>query len=269
VNQRNYRVLAAALLALAVTWPFARHSTEPRPRPAGLGMEWPRVIDGESLRPLALSDVEARFAARFPGAIARFATDDATWILRRVERPTRMLHPAADCYRGLGYRVRNERLSVGLSGLQRCFIARATATSSGSASGSSMPTALSFTDTSAWYWSSLLGRSRGPWLATTRAAPARFLTCCRQASILRRDFPGAPPCTCSAGFRSCARLLCQRSVRPPMAAYAELQAARGKQAFGQYCVECHHGSLRGSAHGPALVGSAFAAHWNAKTTANW
>ena len=49
-------------------------------------------------------------------------------------------------------------------------------------------------------------------------------------------------------------------------AYTEPQAARGKQAFGQYCVECHHGSLRGSAHGPALVGSAFAAHWNAKTT---
>ena len=39
-------------------------------------------------------------------------------------------------------------------------------------------------------------------------------------------------------------------------AYTDAQAARGKQAFGQYCVECHHGSLRGSAHGPALVGSA-------------
>jgi alcohol dehydrogenase (cytochrome c) len=49
-------------------------------------------------------------------------------------------------------------------------------------------------------------------------------------------------------------------------AYTDAQAARGKQAFGQYCVECHHGSLRGSAHGPALVGSAFAAHWGAKTT---
>jgi alcohol dehydrogenase (cytochrome c) len=43
------------------------------------------------------------------------------------------------------------------------------------------------------------------------------------------------------------------------------QAERGKQAFDQYCVECHHATLRGSAHGPALVGPMFASHWGARS----
>jgi alcohol dehydrogenase (cytochrome c) len=43
--------------------------------------------------------------------------------------------------------------------------------------------------------------------------------------------------------------------------YTAAQAARGKQAFEQYCIECHHASLRGSAHGPALVGAPFISDW--------
>ena len=50
-----------------------------------------------------MSEVEQRFAARFPGAIARFSDGERVIVLRHVERPTRMLHPAADCFRGLGY----------------------------------------------------------------------------------------------------------------------------------------------------------------------
>ena len=172
IHGRNSRVFAAALLALAVTWPFARPAVEPEAASRHAGPEWPRVLDGEALRPLALSDVETRFAARFPGAIGRFAADDATWILRRVERPTRMLHPAADCYRGLGYTVRKERLSTGPSGLQRCFIAARDGQELRVCERIIDADGASFTDTSAWYWNSLLGRSRGPWLATTRATPA-------------------------------------------------------------------------------------------------
>ena len=84
-----------------------------------------------------------------------------------------MLHPAADCYRGLGY-CRARRASVDRTS-RVCSAAsspRATATSSRVCERIIDADGASFTDTSAWYWSSLLGRSRGPWLATTRAAPA-------------------------------------------------------------------------------------------------
>jgi hypothetical protein len=172
IHRRNSRVFAAALLALAVTWPLARQGSAPQLASRRASIEWPQVIDGETLRPMALSDVEARFAARFPGAIARFAADDATWILRRVERPTRMLHPATDCYRGLGYTVRNERLSAGRSGLQRCFIAARDGHELRVCERIIDADGASFTDTSAWYWNSVLGRSRGPWLATTHTASA-------------------------------------------------------------------------------------------------
>jgi hypothetical protein len=171
IRRRISRILAAALLALAVTWPLARDDAGLRARPPRPAAEWPHAIAGETLRPVALSDVEARFAARFPGVIGRFSSGDATWILRRVVAPTRMLHPAADCYRGLGYSIRDERLVQAPSGLERCFVA--------ARSGSALEVCErivaadggTFTDTSAWYWHAVLGRSRGPWLATTRATP--------------------------------------------------------------------------------------------------
>ena len=73
--------------------------------PAVASHEWPSEWDGAALRPLALSDVEQRFADRFPGAIGRMTDGTQTLVMREVSQPTRMLHPAADCYRALGYRI--------------------------------------------------------------------------------------------------------------------------------------------------------------------
>lgn len=165
------RGLAAALLALAFAWPFRPSAGDDATseRTSRGAVEWPRVVDGERLRPLASSEVERRFASRFPGAIGRFASADATWILRRVDRPTRMLHPAADCFRGLGYAIRNERLVAGPHGLARCFVATRDDGAISVCERIIDAEGRAFTDTSAWYWSSVLGRSRGPWFASTRA----------------------------------------------------------------------------------------------------
>jgi alcohol dehydrogenase (cytochrome c) len=43
--------------------------------------------------------------------------------------------------------------------------------------------------------------------------------------------------------------------------YDSAQVAAGKSAYDRYCVECHHGSLRGTGHGPALSGSEFVGKW--------
>ena len=132
--------------------------------------EWPRQWDGKPLRPLALSAVEKRFAERFPGRIARFGNGSKTLVLRDVEEPTRMLHPAADCYRGLGYRVDTAVLEHdGEQRLWRCFIADRDGQGQRVCEQILDADGQVFTDASAWYWTALLGQSRGPWRAVTRA----------------------------------------------------------------------------------------------------
>ena len=74
--------------------------------------ELPRTWQGVPVRPLALSAVEQRFADRFPGSIARLTDGRQIVVLREVAQPTRMLHPAADCFRALGYRIEGERLEL-------------------------------------------------------------------------------------------------------------------------------------------------------------
>ncbi len=166
-------VLAATLLIISISWPALPRGREDVSRASGIepAVEWPLVVEGERLRPLAMGDIERRFAARFPGAIGRFASEDATWILRRVDRPTRMLHPATDCFRAAGYSIRDEQLSLGSHGLRRCFKAENEGGQFLVCERIVGADGESFTDTSAWYWAAALGRSRGPWLATTRAMP--------------------------------------------------------------------------------------------------
>ena len=74
--------------------------------PAELPSHW----QGQPVRPLALSAVEQRFAQAFPGHIARLTDGHQIVVLREVRQPTRMLHPAVDCFRALGYRIEGERL---------------------------------------------------------------------------------------------------------------------------------------------------------------
>ncbi len=165
---RHWPALLIGLLLIAALLPLA----QPRGAAAGVAPahhEWPAQWDGRALRPLAASAVEQRFAARFPGAIARFTDGQRVFVLRQVNAPTRMLHPAADCFRGLGHHIG----AIGLrrdadERLWRCFESTAPGgerlrvcerieADDGSA----------FVDPSAWFWAAALGRSAGPWRAVT------------------------------------------------------------------------------------------------------
>jgi len=134
--------------------------------------EWPTQWQGQPLRPLALSSVEHRFAAQFPGRIARFAVaGGGQLVLREVDRPTRMLHPAADCWRGIGWRVGAAQLlrddQAAESVLWHCFEAAHDGQRVRVCERIVDAQGRAFTDTSAWFWAASLGQSVGPWQAVT------------------------------------------------------------------------------------------------------
>jgi hypothetical protein len=133
--------------------------------------EWPRQWRGQALQPLARSAVEARFAERFPGRIARFRVGDGgeELVLREVQRPTRMLHPAADCWRGIGWHVGTAKLvRDDDTALWRCFEASHEGRRVRVCERIVDADGAAFTDTSAWFWAASLGHSVGPWQAITR-----------------------------------------------------------------------------------------------------
>jgi hypothetical protein len=163
------RIAFLLLVVVAAAWPaFGPGRTSP---PVGAAaLEWPRELDGRPLRPQALGPVEQRFAARFPGAIGRFDDGRRVVILRHVTAPTRMLHPATDCFRGLGYRIADERLErTADATLQRCFVAEREGTRLRVCETIRDADGRVYTDASSWFWAAALARSRGPWLATTTA----------------------------------------------------------------------------------------------------
>jgi hypothetical protein len=144
------------------------HPTLGAQQPVELPSQW----DGRPVRPLVLTEVEQRFARQFPGRIARLTDGESVLVLRTVVRPTRMLHPAADCYRGIGWRVDNVHLQLDHESLLwRCFDARRGGEGLKVCERIVDARGQAFTDASAWYWAALLDRSQGPWQAVTVARP--------------------------------------------------------------------------------------------------
>lgn len=138
-------------------------------------VDWPTHLRGQPLAQLPLSPLEARFATRFPGAIARFSDGRQQWILRHVTQPTRQLHPAADCFRAAGFSIDTPRAHTADDGSAwTCFIAerdgqRQRVCERIIAGTLAAPTR-AWTDVSAWYWAALT-TSSGPWWAQTVVTP--------------------------------------------------------------------------------------------------
>ena len=174
LNRVLFKLLCALLLPACMVWgAYASWVRPPAPslRPIP-SHELPQQWDGQPLRPLALSEVEQRFARQFPGTQARLTDGRQVLVLRTVERPTRMLHPAADCYRGLGYSIAHEQLTLDpQQRMWRCFEAARAGQRLGVCERIADASGTGYTDASAWYWAALLGQSQGPWEAITVARP--------------------------------------------------------------------------------------------------
>ncbi|MCL2524803.1 MAG: hypothetical protein FWF20_02305 [Betaproteobacteria bacterium] len=178
-NTFQNRVLGKALFGAAMLvcalWGAAGAGDTSAPVFITSAAELPRTWQGAAVRPLALSAVEQRFAERFPGRITRLTDDRQIVVLRDVTVPTRMLHPAADCYRALGYRIEGEHLERTAASndapVQRCFTARKTGAALRVCEQIEDARGQHFSDASAWYWAAAMGQSRGPWRAVTVTQP--------------------------------------------------------------------------------------------------
>ena len=73
--------------------------------------QWPAEFEGLPLTRLAMSDKEQSFSTGFPGKIARFSDGSREIIIRYIKKPSRKVHPSADCFRGSGYKVSPQPIS--------------------------------------------------------------------------------------------------------------------------------------------------------------
>jgi exosortase/archaeosortase family protein len=159
-----------ALLLLAALAPLMRSASPALAAQSEQEPVWPSTFQGRPLERVPLTAVDRRFAAQFPGHIARFTDGSRQLIVRAIEQPTRLLHPAADCFKGLGYSVERRRVVDDADGTRWvCFAAEKSGRSLEVCERIYDPEGSSWTDASSWYWAAILGRTRGPWLALTVA----------------------------------------------------------------------------------------------------
>lgn len=161
--------LAACFLAIALGL-AARASGPARPAaPAAAAFPgWPAEFEGRPLRETALTPREAAFNAAFPGRMGRFESGQRVVLLRWVTRPTHRVHSAADCLRAVGWRITAAPLQE-IPGQRRwsAFVAQRGAARLRVRERCSAADGGHWPDVSAWFWSALLGRSRGPWWIVT------------------------------------------------------------------------------------------------------
>lgn len=160
-----FYLIACAIVALL---PFlSTHSEQPSPNTVAFP-GWPNHFEGRTLTALPMTELEQRFMSDFPGRIGRFSDGKREIVIRWVTEATRKLHPASDCFQGLGYTVEPLALHrdnggwlwssfAASKGNERLRVYERIHSESGE----------SWTDASAWYWSAL--GEDGPWWAITVA----------------------------------------------------------------------------------------------------
>jgi hypothetical protein len=125
------------------------------------------TFEGGDLVEEPLTEREAAFAEGFPGRIGRYSAGGKVVILRETDRATHRVHSAATCLAASGWTVEPlpvERLAVGgwsrfraKKGGETLLVREQIRASDGSR----------LTDVPSWFWSALLGRTKGPWLVVT------------------------------------------------------------------------------------------------------
>ena len=131
---------------------------------------WPVEFEGLPLTRLQLTDQERGFSEGFPGKIARFTDGNREIIIRYVEKPSRKVHPSADCFRGSGYKLEPRPISRDQNGqLWGCADALRDGITYRVCERIYDQNGNSWYDVSSWFWTTLLKKEKGPWWAITVA----------------------------------------------------------------------------------------------------
>jgi hypothetical protein len=156
------------LAALVPLWSSALRVESRAPMAS---VNFPTEFAGRSLTRLELTERERRFGAEFPGETRRFTDGEREIIIRFVAEATRKLHPATDCFQGVGYDVRPLPMQVDEGGARwSCFAATRGEERLRVCERIYDEAGESWTDVSAWYWSAVMStRTRAPWWAITVA----------------------------------------------------------------------------------------------------
>lgn len=154
-----------AAAALATLTPFA---TGARPAANATLVDqfpgWPTSFEGLPLTSLPMTEKEQLFGRDFPGRMGRFTDGRREIVIRYVTAATRKLHPATDCFRGIGYAIkpvpaRRDALGHPMScidahrGEDVLTVCETIRDEQGA----------SWADVSSWYWSALFNSGGGPW----------------------------------------------------------------------------------------------------------
>lgn len=163
--RRGFAIALSGLLLLAAAFVPMLKPPEPAPG-AAPAIPWPTLYEGRKIARLPAAREDAFLSRLFPGQIARFSDGRRQIVLRRVGMATRLLHPASDCFRALGYAVEPAPMRLAPDGAPAsCSIATRGGVSLRICEQVRDGRARSWPDISSWYWSALLGTSDGPWLA--------------------------------------------------------------------------------------------------------
>lgn len=131
---------------------------------------FPTSLDGQPLEQLALSKQQQVFLKDFPGEVGRFRNGSREIIIRWLYKESRRLHPASDCYKGMGYAVHPAPLRKDFDGQYwSCFRAIKEDQSFFVCEQIYDDFENSWSDVSSWYWAAVLNKTAGPWWAVTIA----------------------------------------------------------------------------------------------------
>jgi hypothetical protein len=153
-------VLAALAAALAPLLPWRNQAAVGDLYFAG----WPVAYEDRAVTQMPLTPREIAFTRGFPGRIGRFSDGRREIIIRWVGAPTRQLHSAADCLRGIGYGITPlpaRRSSDGHA--MACFRASHGEVAMTVCEVIRDEQGATFPDVSAWYWNAMLGVTSPPW----------------------------------------------------------------------------------------------------------
>lgn len=132
-------------------------------------VEFPTTIADRQLQELDLTEREKYFLEDFPGQVRRFTDGRREIIIRFITQATRKLHPSADCFSAIGYRIKPLPLQIDEKGDRwSCFSASKDGETLKVCERIYTDSGDNWTDVSAWYWSALSDTNpNGYWAITT------------------------------------------------------------------------------------------------------